>query len=104
MMTAGIVHRGAVGLKIQGNYVRWLSSHSHLSVSSLPWCSPRSAEVLFAVAVVFYEIGVGDTVSTVDLGDAARWVEDELDFAGTAGSASRVHCCAGYRGWWRCLF
>lgn len=49
--------------------------------------------MLFAVAVVFDQIGVGDAVSAVDFGDAAGGVEDELDFAGTAGGGgSRVHC------------
>lgn len=52
--------------------------------------------MLFAVAVVFDQIGVGDAVSAVDFCDAAGGVEDELDyFAGTTaggGGGSRVHC------------
>ena len=48
--------------------------------------------MLFTVAVVFHQISVGDTVSAVDLGDAAGRVEDELDFAGAAGGASGFHC------------
>lgn len=85
------------------------SSDCHLPVTtSLPWCAAGGAEVLFAVAVVFDQIGVGDAVSAVDFCDAAGGVEDEFDdFAGTAagsGGGSRVHCEKVVVEVWRDLF
>ena len=82
------------------------SNHHHLPLPSLPRSSSWLTEVFFAVAVVFHQIRVGDTVSAIHSGDAAGWVKDELDFARAVVSALGVHyenSSVGILqgGWWR---
>ena len=104
MLAATAILPFALVVKLRGRQRH--SNHHHLPLPSLPRSSPWLTEVFFAVAVVFHQIRVGDTVSAIHSGDAAGWVKDELDFARAVGSALGVHyenSSVGILqgGWWR---
>lgn len=89
MLAARAILPFALGLIIHRRQRR--SNHRHLPLTSLPRSSPWLTEMFFAVAVVFHQIRIGDTVSAIHFGDAAGWVKDELDFARAVGGAWGIH-------------